>query len=276
MKISNLILVIFSAVSLFLLSGCAGSMTLPTVDEMQNLKGQSTESIIKKYGQPTRKTTDAKGSQRWEYKRPAVARGTINSFVRISSFGILSDADVPYVDILRLNISKNRVTSYTYNENVANISTLGLGEFNNSDFSTSTSSESYQKENTEESLSKMRIEKEQEDNRLETSSKKAVKIEQQSAPKQIDHALSATMKIHKVFSKTQSSITNNKLSGGAANLGMTVSKKKNETTFTTTDGSRVHATIKQLNKDVSVELSATGELSAKTFGDMCDLLKACE
>lgn len=97
------------------------------LSESSIFKGLTTKQVVQKLGKPQQKATDSKGNQIWEYKKPADQHKGLNTFVRISSFGLYSEEDAPYVDKLILTFAKGMVTKQEYMENVINISLPGLG-----------------------------------------------------------------------------------------------------------------------------------------------------
>lgn len=131
------LLIIFTTIATLGISGCAGNQLAVKPDEMASLKGQSTTDIIKKLGEPTRKSIDSSDVQTWEYKAPAASQSAMNTFAAIGTFGIGTGSNSAYVDVLRLTFKKGVVTKYSFEENVMNINVPGLSAQSSSPVETS-------------------------------------------------------------------------------------------------------------------------------------------
>jgi hypothetical protein len=122
MKKASLYLTTIGALILLLLAGCASTSSNWTSDNPGIAKGGTKEEVISKYGEPYLKYIDSNGIQVLEYRRPAKDRGAMNTFVAVGSFGLLSGRNSSYVDIMKVNLANNKVSTITFEENV-----LGIG-----------------------------------------------------------------------------------------------------------------------------------------------------
>jgi hypothetical protein len=115
------------SIAIVMFTGCASSKSSLkwSSDDPGLKKGTSKESVISKFGQPYRKGTDSNGIEVFEYRKPAEGREAMNSFIAISSFGLVSGKDSSYVDILKVYFSKGKVIKTTYEENVLGVALPG-------------------------------------------------------------------------------------------------------------------------------------------------------
>jgi hypothetical protein len=122
-KLLGLLLVCSLALAL---ASCATAPAKWKDDTVSGLhKGQSGESVIKQFGQPDSKSTDANGTKCWEYRKPTASKSGTNTFAAITTFGIMNGGDSFYVDILRVYLKNNKVVNFTYDENINSLTQGG-------------------------------------------------------------------------------------------------------------------------------------------------------
>jgi hypothetical protein len=117
------------AVSVVMFTGCASTSSIKwSTNDKCLKKGNSRESVISKFGEPYRKSTDSNDNEVLEYRKPAKGKEGTNTFYAIGSFGILSGNDSAYVDILNVYLNNGKVIKTTYQANVLGISPPGVGK----------------------------------------------------------------------------------------------------------------------------------------------------
>ena len=75
-------------------------------------------------GDPRSRSVDNDGNETWQYRKNAKEGQATKTFANIMSFGIASDEDAEYQDILTVMFQTNVVSKVTYQENVHNLNPL--------------------------------------------------------------------------------------------------------------------------------------------------------
>lgn len=120
----NRVLKLLTLVSAMFLMSCAGQggsakWTSEDLTNKKVYKGQTAEQLIETIDKPDRRSVDGNGNQVWEYRKSSESGGgALNTAMRISTFGIASGKNSPYLDILTVYFKGNKVDNFKYEEYV--------------------------------------------------------------------------------------------------------------------------------------------------------------
>ena len=128
MKSIRLMAVLAATVVVMVISGCASSK-FAQVSSTEDMSGSqflkmSTKQVEQKLGKPDQRYKEL-NNLIWEYKKPADAHAFMNGMTKVFTYGMISGADAPYVDLLTLTFFNEVVTKQEYSENVMNVSLPG-------------------------------------------------------------------------------------------------------------------------------------------------------
>lgn len=278
-------LMVLFAIMVFL-GGCAGSTaTAIKPDRLPEARGKSSQWLVVEYGQPDRRLANHKKSSEkgykeyWEYRKASSNSGTFNTLVAIGTWGTRKGKDAAYVDILRFDLVNNKVTDFSYTENVMGLTfpTLESGKESLIDLSSipvkTNGAAKIADTDTAATISERIEAKEQPQTNAMGSEKPAVMSQVNIS------SISALMELTRTCHNLTAGKVHKQLTEVAAGAGMHVDKKKTGevAAVVTTEGIKILPTTKANGrKGSSLKLAATGKLTEKTFADMGALLSVCE
>jgi outer membrane protein assembly factor BamE (lipoprotein component of BamABCDE complex) len=109
-------------------TGCASSQSQQskfTPDTVTSIKtGMTKDDVMKLLGEPRSHSIDNDGNEIWQYRKNAQQGKAVKAWGNIASFGLTSDTDAQYIDILSVSFKDGAVVKATYEENVHNLSGL--------------------------------------------------------------------------------------------------------------------------------------------------------
>jgi outer membrane protein assembly factor BamE (lipoprotein component of BamABCDE complex) len=108
-------------------AGCASTTNQSkfTADTIGQIKvGMTKDQVTAVVGDPRSRSVDNDGNETWQYRKNAKEGQATKTFANIMSFGIASDEDAEYQDILTVLFKTNVVSKVTYQENVHNLNPL--------------------------------------------------------------------------------------------------------------------------------------------------------
>jgi outer membrane protein assembly factor BamE (lipoprotein component of BamABCDE complex) len=117
----------FVIVLLTFVTGCASTSTQSkfTDDTIGQIKvGMTKDQVTAVVGDPRSRSVDNDGNETWQYRKNAQQGQATKTFSDIMSFGITSDLDAEYQDILTVMFKTNVVSKVTYQENVDSLNSL--------------------------------------------------------------------------------------------------------------------------------------------------------
>lgn len=90
-----------------------------TADTVQSVRaGLTKDEVAKLLGEPRSRSLDNDGNEAWQYRQNAKTGKGVKRFSDIMSFGMTSDLDWQYQDLLTVTFKDGVVTKATYEENV--------------------------------------------------------------------------------------------------------------------------------------------------------------
>jgi hypothetical protein len=107
--------------------GCATTSSSKWgADSVSGLKGKTEDEIISQFGKPYKKYTSSDDVKVLEYRQSTQEGGAMNAMVKVGSFGVLSGENSAYVDMMKIYLSKGRVSKATFEENVQALTMPGM------------------------------------------------------------------------------------------------------------------------------------------------------
>lgn len=107
--------------------GCAGPTNESkfTADTITQIKtGMTKSEVTAIVGEPRSRLVDNDGDETWQYRKNGSEGKAVKTFADITSFGLTSNTDAEYQDILTVMFKTNVVSKVTYQENVHNLNPL--------------------------------------------------------------------------------------------------------------------------------------------------------
>lgn len=121
-KVICIVAVMFLAIMVI---GCASTSSSKFgSDTVSGLKGKAEGEIISQFGKPYKQSINSDGEKVLEYRQSSQDSGFKNTAIAITSFGVLSGEDSPYVDIMKIYLKDNMVVKSTFDQNVQGLLTL--------------------------------------------------------------------------------------------------------------------------------------------------------
>jgi outer membrane protein assembly factor BamE (lipoprotein component of BamABCDE complex) len=108
-------------------AGCASTaneskFTADTITQIKTGMTKSDVTVI--VGEPRSRSVDNDGDEIWQYRKNGSEGKAVKAFADITSFGLTSNTDAEYQDILTVMFKTNAVSKVTYQENVHNLNAL--------------------------------------------------------------------------------------------------------------------------------------------------------